>query len=156
VLLEAFRSVEGAELWIVGNPRMPTAPLHDLAGPRVRFVERFVDDAEIPAFFRRADLVVLPYRQGDQSGVLYTALAFGKPMVLSRVGGFTELAERHDAARLVPPGDPQALGAAIGELLRDPAELARLGQAAADAAATAYSWDSIAGLTMGLYRELLD
>jgi glycosyltransferase involved in cell wall biosynthesis len=155
VLLEAFRSIEGAELWVVGNPRMPTGPLHAAAGPNVRFVERFVTDAEIPAYFRRADLVVLPYRQIDQSGVLYTALAFGRPLVLSRVGGFTELAEEHDAARLVPPGDPQALAAAIQELLGDPAERARLGQAAADAAATAYSWDSIAERTMGLYRELL-
>jgi glycosyltransferase involved in cell wall biosynthesis len=155
VLLEAFRSVDGAELWVVGNPRMPSEPLHRAAGPGVRFVERFVHDAEIPALFRRADLVVLPYLRGDQSGVLYTALAFGKPLLLSRVGGFTELAERHDAARLVPPGDPAALAGAIRELLGDPAELARLGQAAADAAATAYSWDSIAGLTMGLYRELL-
>jgi glycosyltransferase involved in cell wall biosynthesis len=155
VLVDAFRSVDDAELWIVGNPRMPTGPLHEAAGRGVRFVERFVTDPEIPAFFRRADLVVLPYRQIDQSGVLYTALAFGKPLLLSSVGGFPELAERHDAARLVPPGDPEALAAAIEELLADPAELARLGQAAADAAATAYSWDSIAGLTMALYRELL-
>lgn len=155
VLLEAFRSVDGAELWIVGNPRMPTAPLHQLARPKVRFVERFVTDPEIPAFFRRADLVVLPYRQIDQSGVLYTALAFGRPLVLSGVGGFTELAERHDAARLVPPGDPAALALALNELLADPAERERLGQAAADAAATAYSWDTVAAQTMALYRELL-
>jgi glycosyltransferase involved in cell wall biosynthesis len=155
VLVEAFRSLDGAELWIVGNPRMDTGPLHAAAGPNVRFVERFVDDAEIPAYFRRADLVVLPYRQIDQSGVLYTALAFGRPLLLSAVGGFTELAERHDAARLVPPDDPQALAGAIGELLADPAERARLGQAAADAAATAYSWDRVAERTIGLYRELL-
>jgi glycosyltransferase involved in cell wall biosynthesis len=155
VLLEAFRSVEGAELWIVGNPRMPTAPLHAMAPPGVRFVERFVTDPEIPAYFRRADIVVLPYRQIDQSGVLYTALAFGRPLVLSDVGGFSELAERDDAARVVPPGDPEALAAAINELLVDPAERDRLGQAAADAAATAYSWDSVAGRTMDLYRTLL-
>jgi glycosyltransferase involved in cell wall biosynthesis len=55
----------------------------------------------------------------------------------------------------VPPGDPQALAAAIGELLADPAERERLGRAAADAATTAYSWDSIAERTLGLYRELL-
>src|SRR3954462_1614894 len=155
VLLEAFREVEGAELWVVGNPRMPTGPLHEMAPRGVRFVERFIRDPEIPAYFRRADLVVLPYRQIDQSGVLYTALAFGRPLVLSRVGGFAELAERHDAARLVPPGDPVALAAAIQELVANSAKRERLGQAAADAAATAYSWDSIAERTLGLYRELL-
>src|SRR2546421_3584607 len=73
VLVDAFRSVKDAELWIVGNPRMPTGPLHEVAGPNVRFVERFVTDPEIPAFFRRADLVALPYRQTDQPGGPYTA-----------------------------------------------------------------------------------
>ena len=58
---------------------------------RVRFLTRFVEDAEIPAIFRRADVVVLPYRDAEHSGVLYTGLAFGKPMVLSAVGGFPEL-----------------------------------------------------------------
>ena len=51
-----------------------------------------VDDAEIPALFRRADLVVLPYREIDQSGVLYAALGLGRPLLLSSVGGFPEVA----------------------------------------------------------------
>ncbi len=90
-LLAAFRQVSGAELWIVGNPRMEVEPLHRLAAAapgRVRFVPRFIEDAEIPAIFRRADLVVLPYRDAEHSGVLYTGLAFGKPLLLSAVGGF--------------------------------------------------------------------
>ena len=105
-LLEAFRRVEGAELWIVGNPRMDVEPLRELAaeaGGRVRFVTRFVEDAEIPAIFRRADLVALPYLDAEHSGVLYTGLAFGKPLVLSAVGGFPEVAAT-GAARLVAPG----------------------------------------------------
>jgi glycosyltransferase involved in cell wall biosynthesis len=158
VLLEAFRQVEGAELWIVGMPRMPLDPLRELAARapgKVRFVPRFVTDDEIPAYFRRADVVALPYREIDQSGVLYTALAFGKPLVLSSVGGFTELGERHGAARLVPPGDPDALAGALNELIADPDERGRLGAAAGRAAATHYSWDAIAGQTVDLYAELL-
>jgi glycosyltransferase involved in cell wall biosynthesis len=124
VLLEAMRQVEGAELWIVGMPKMPMKRLRELAelcGGRVRFVEKYVDDAEIPAFFRRADIVVLPYTDAEQSGVLYTGLAFAKPMVLSEVGGFPEVAA-HDAARLVPPGDARALAATLRELLADEGE----------------------------------
>jgi glycosyltransferase involved in cell wall biosynthesis len=158
VLLEAFRQVEGAELWIVGMPRMPLGPLRALterAPGTVRFVPRFVTDHEIPAYFERADAVVLPYRQIDQSGVLYTALAFGKPLVLSRVGGFTELGERHGAARLVPPGDADSLATALNELITDPGERSRLGEAATRAASTHYSWDDIAGRHIDLYRELL-
>ena len=75
---------------------------------------------------RRADLVVLPYRNIEQSGVLYTALAFGRPLVLSSVGGFPEIAEQ-GAARLVPPEDPEALAEALRELLADPAAREALG-----------------------------
>jgi glycosyltransferase involved in cell wall biosynthesis len=156
VLLEAMREVEGAELWIAGMPRMPMDGFRQLASRvpgRVRFVERFIPDDEISAFMRRADLVVLPYRNIEQSGVLYTALAFGRPLVLSSVGGFPEIAER-GAARLVPPEDPDALASALTELLADPAAREELGAAAAREAATTYSWERIGEQTMDLYRDL--
>jgi glycosyltransferase involved in cell wall biosynthesis len=157
VLLEAFRRVQGAELWIVGMPRMPMDGLRALARRApgtVRFVDRFVTDPEIPAFMRRADLVVLPYRNIEQSGVLYTALAFGRPLVLSAVGGFPELAEQ-GAGRLVPSEDPDALAKALGELLADRSARDALADAATKAAATTYSWERIGAATMELYRELL-
>jgi glycosyltransferase involved in cell wall biosynthesis len=157
-LLEAFRRIDGAELWIVGNPRMDVEPLRRLAAEapgRVRFLTRFVEDAEIPAIVRAADLVALPYRDAEHSGVLYAALAFAKPIVLSAVGGFPELAET-GAARLVPPEDPQALAAVLHELLRDEASRTELSEAAACAASGPYSWDAAATRTLTLYRELLD
>ncbi len=157
-LLEAFREVRDAELWIVGNPRMGPEPLHrlaDAAPGRVRFVTRFVEDAEIPAIFRRADVVVLPYRDAEHSGVLYTGLAFGKPLVLTTVGGFPEVAAT-GAARLVPPENPAALASAMNELVADPDARERLARAAAEAAAGPYSWDAVAAQTLALYRDLLD
>ena len=156
VLLEAFRNVE-AELWVVGRPLGESMErLRRLAPPgRVRFVPRYVSDRELPAFFRRADLLVLPHRRVDVSGVLFAGLAFGKPMVLSDVGGFRDVAHEHGAARLVPPEDPEALGAAIRALLDDPAARDTLGRRARAAAEGPYSWERIAGQTLDLYRELL-
>lgn len=153
VLLEAWRGIDDAELWVVGLPKMDIAPLQAAASPNVRFVPRFVVDREIPAFFRRADLVVLPYREIDQSGVLFTALAFGKPLLLSAVGGFPEVAAT-GAAALVPPGDPAALHAELTRLLADPAARERLGAVAREAAATTYSWDTIAAQHVALYERL--
>jgi glycosyltransferase involved in cell wall biosynthesis len=161
-LLEAFGQVAAshptAELWIVGNPRMDVEPLQrqaTKAGGRVRTVTRFVDDAEIPAIFRRADLVVLPYLDAEHSGVLYTGLAFGKPLVLSAVGGFPEVAET-GAARLVPPGDTAALATTLEELVGNETARTELATAAAKAAAGPYSWDETARLTTDLYRELIE
>ena len=158
VLLEAFRELEGAELWVVGMPRMDMSALRRAAERctgTVRFVERFITDPEIPAYFRRADVVALPYREIEQSGVLYTALAFGNAIVASSVGGFTELGERDGALRLVPPGDPQALAAALAELVGDPDARAELAAAAARAAAGPYSWAEVGARTLELYRRLL-
>jgi glycosyltransferase involved in cell wall biosynthesis len=146
VLLDAWRQIDDAELWIVGMPRMPVPAVPD----SVRVVPRFVTDPELPAYFRRADIVVLPYREIDQSGVLYTALAFGKPIVLSDVGGFPEIG----AGRLVPPGDPDALAGALRELLADPAAREQLADGARAAAAGPYSWDEVASRTLALYGEL--
>jgi glycosyltransferase involved in cell wall biosynthesis len=155
-LLRAFAEVEDAELWIVGKPEIPMEPLHELArGLPVRFVERFVPDPELAAYLRRATLVALPYRNIDQSGVLFSALAFGKPIVMSSVGGFPEVAENHGAARLVPPEDPGALAAAIGDLLADDDTRDALADAAARAAAGPYSWDRIGRQTLDLYESLL-
>ncbi|MGH2980804.1 MAG: glycosyltransferase family 4 protein, partial [Solirubrobacterales bacterium] len=156
-LLEAFRFVQGAELWIVGNPRMPVEPLRRLAEGvpgTVRFVPRFITDPEIAAYFRRADLVVLPYRDVEHSGVVYTALAFGKPIVLSAVGGFPELASEHGAARIVPPENPAALAQALGELVDDENARSELAAAARRAAEGPFSWDRIGAETLALYEEL--
>ena len=154
VLLQAWRGVEDAELWVAGMPRMDITHLRAIASPNVRFVPRFITDPELPAYFQRADLVVLPYREIDQSGVLFTALAFGKPLLLSDVGGFPEVAAT-GAARIVPAGDPAALREGLQELLGDPAALAAMAARAREAAQGEYGWGTIATRTLDLYRSLL-
>jgi glycosyltransferase involved in cell wall biosynthesis len=154
VLLEAWRGIDDAELWIAGMPRMDISSLRAAAPPNVRFVPRFVTDSELPAYFQRADLVVLPYREIDQSGVLFTALAFGKPLLLSDVGGFPEVAST-GAARIVPAGDPTALREALQELLGDPVGLAAMAERARAATDGTYAWEAIARRTLDLYESLL-
>ena len=87
---------------------------------------------------------MLPYREIDQSGVLFTALAFGRPLLLSAVGGFPEVAAT-GAAELVPPGDPAALAAALRGCspTRRAASVSRPPRARA-AAEARYGWDAIA------------
>ena len=156
-LLRAWRGIDAAQLWIVGRPMMDLAPLRALATDNVRFVPRFVTDAEMPAVFRQADVIVLPYARTerfDQSGVLATALAFGKPVVLTDVGGFPEVAAA-GAARLVPAQDPGALHEALTELIGDPAARDRLGASALAAGRGAYSWDAAALATLAVYKGVV-
>jgi glycosyltransferase involved in cell wall biosynthesis len=156
-LLRAWRGIEAAELWVVGRPMVEMAPLRALAPANVRFVDRFVTEDELPSFFRRADVVVLPYTRTerfDMSGVLATALAFGTPTVLSDIGSFSEVAAT-GAGRLVTPDDVAALHDALRELVGDPELRARLSAAALAAAAGPYSWDTAGRETVALYESLL-
>jgi glycosyltransferase involved in cell wall biosynthesis len=136
---------------------MPIEPLVAGAPPDVKWVPRFVSDAELAACFRRAEMIVLPYLGTDRfdfSGVVATGLAFGKPAVISDVGGFKEIADA-GAARLVPPGDAESLAGALRTLLGDSRKRERLSAGARAAAQGPYSWDTAAQETLALYRELV-
>jgi glycosyltransferase involved in cell wall biosynthesis len=120
----------------------------------VRWIERFIGDDELGAYFERADVVALPYRQIDQSGVLFTALAFGKPLLLTRVGGFSEIADDHAAALAVEPDDLSAIAHGLSELLNDPEARAKYATAAKSLAHGEFAWSSIARRTLDLYRTI--
>jgi glycosyltransferase involved in cell wall biosynthesis len=119
-------------------------------------VARFVGAEEAGALLRRADLVALPYTRTerfDQSGVLATALGSGRASVLSDIGGFSEVAAT-GAARLVAPGDADALHDVLAALLADSAERDRMSAAALAAARGSYSWDTAAEATLRLYEAV--
>lgn len=89
-----------------------------------RFVGVREDIADILA---AADLFVLPSLSEGFPFVLLEALAMGRPVVASRVNGVPELIEDHKTGLLVPARDPQALAAAIREVLRDPTAASKMG-----------------------------
>ncbi len=89
-----------------------------------RFVGVREDIADVLA---AADVVVLPSLSEGFPFVLLEALAMGCPVVASRVNGVPELIEDHKTGLLVPPRDPQALAAAIQEILSDPTAASEMG-----------------------------
>jgi teichuronic acid biosynthesis glycosyltransferase TuaC len=80
--------------------------------------------AELPDWYRAADVTVLPSRSEGLPNVLRESLACGTPFVASNVGGIPEIAEP-PLDRLVPPDDPAALAGAIAGSLREPSALSR-------------------------------
>jgi len=154
LLLEAWRGIEDAELWIVGMPRMGIEALRASAPPGVRWLARYVGDGELLALMRRAELLVLPYREIEQSGVAFSGLGAGLPLLLSDVGGFPELAAT-GAARTFPAGNAAALHDALRALLDDPAALAAMAARARAIAEQEHSWQEIARRTLDLYTALL-
>lgn len=116
----------------------------------------FVPDDLVAALFQRSTLVVLPYTEmSGMSGVLNVAYAFGKPVVVSDVGGLDEAVEHGKTGLLVPPRDPQALADAIIQLLVDP-DLKMIMQKNVKRKAEELSWSSVAKKTMEVYNEASD
>jgi glycosyltransferase involved in cell wall biosynthesis len=85
---------------------------------------------DMPELMNAADLLVHPARQEPFGRVLLEAAACGLPIVATDVGGTAELLDDGRSARLVPPGDADALAGAVSELLDDAALRTRLGEAA--------------------------
>lgn len=80
---------------------------------RITLVDRYVSDAEVGTYFSAADIVVLPYLRASQSAVAHVAMAFGKPIIVSRVGGLQESMAGYGGTYFVPPADPGAIRDAI-------------------------------------------
>lgn len=107
------------------------------SGARIRF-EPFVDRSTLPGLLRSADLLVVPSRWAEPSGLTAAeGLATGLPVIASRVGGLPDVVG--SAGVLVEPDDPSALAAAIGTLVDDQAAR-RLMSKRARAHAIAHDW----------------
>jgi glycosyltransferase involved in cell wall biosynthesis len=107
----------------------------------VRIHDRYIPNEDVEAYFRAADLVVLPYRSATQSGIAQIALGFEVPVIVTRVGGLPEVVRAGETGAVVPPEDPRALGEAIASHFTH-------GRAAAmqphlKNAASAFSWTAM-------------
>ncbi|HUX95223.1 MAG TPA: glycosyltransferase [Bacteroidales bacterium] len=78
------------------------------------FFDRFINDNEVAAFFSIADLIVQPYRSATQSGVTQIAYHFGKPMLVTDVGGLREIVPDHKCGYVVNP-EPESISSAISD-----------------------------------------
>jgi glycosyltransferase involved in cell wall biosynthesis len=147
-----------AHLYIAGEAQIDLAPLRasiETLGIKdsVTIQDGYVSFEDMAGLFNRADLVVLPYESGWNSGVLISALGFGKPVVVTRVGGLDEVVVEGECGLIVPPMEPQALGNAIGRAITDDALIEAFREGVPKAAAR-YSWEEIAARTEEVYARV--
>jgi glycosyltransferase involved in cell wall biosynthesis len=144
-----------ARLIVAGDPLEPMEAYRAAAlGLEVDWRLGYLSQAEVDRAFGEATLAVFPYRpELDQSGALLRSLGAGVPAVAYDVGGVAEPIARFGAGRVVPSGDVEAFGAAIRELLDDPAAL-EAARAGARRAREELTWDASARAHLALYEEL--
>ncbi|MFJ2260343.1 glycosyltransferase [Streptomyces sp. NPDC087844] len=167
VSIAALALLPETELVVVGGPpahRLEQDPevrrLRALArragvAGRVRFTGG-VPSADVPPLLRAADVVVCPADYEPFGIVPLEAMACGRPVVASAVGGQLDTVADPATGRLVPPGDPQALARAVAELLADPVTREASGAAGRRRVLRRYGWDRVAAATEAAYCEVLD
>jgi glycosyltransferase involved in cell wall biosynthesis len=138
----AGRAIDGFE-----PPDPPSLP----NGARFDVIAGYVANDRLAQLHAEATVVVCPYREATQSGVILTAYAFGTPVVASSVGGLPEYVDEGSTGLLVAPGDPDALADAIVRVLTDKVLRDRLGEGAAAARNGRLAWPRIADEVLKSY-----
>jgi phosphatidylinositol alpha-mannosyltransferase len=156
VLLKAMAELpEAVHLWVASDGP-ETASLRAVHGkdPRVTWLGRLSDEDKI-ARLAGADVFCAPSLHGESFGVvLIEAMAARTPVVASDIPGYRNVAREDVDALLVPPGDVQALGAALRAVLTDSVLADRL-RAAGAARADEFSMEGLADVYVERYEELV-
>ena len=137
-----------------GSERDAVDELPPVIRARVEMLGR-VDDDRLAGYLRAANLYLGPATGGESFGiVLAEAMAAGLPIVASDIAGYRDVARNGKEAVLVPPGDPDALVAAVCRVLDDPGLAKSLGDQGARRAHE-FAWDTVTDRLVKVYREVV-
>lgn len=113
----------------------------------------YVPSSAIPELFTAADFAILPYRRVTQSGVLFTALANGCPVIASDVGEMGNVVREINGGWIVPPDDPEAVRDTLRRVATtDRAALRSYGERVRRRMHQRFGWEAIAELTLQTYE----
>jgi glycosyltransferase involved in cell wall biosynthesis len=143
-VLELVRAAQGLPLVVLGD-----GPLRK----RVPQARGFVPRGELETEYARAAVVACPSRREGFGVACLEAMAYGKPVVASAVGGLRDLVVEGETGLLVPPRDPDALRAALERLLGDRDLRLHLGAAARERARERFSWERVVDATLQAYAD---
>ncbi|MFO8054744.1 MAG: glycosyltransferase [Bacteroidales bacterium] len=108
----------------------------------VIFKSEFIADEHVPLYFSACDIVVQPYRTATQSGVTQIAYHFEKPMLVTDVGGLSEIVPHNKAGYVLQP-NPSEITAAINDFYEQHREPEMIEHVRHEK--DKYSWDKLVG-----------
>ncbi len=150
------RAVPNAKIIIAGEGDN-FAPYQRLMAHPERFEvhNKFIGTALRDELFHRASVVVLPYIEATQSGVIPLAYSFAKPVVATRVGALADAVEDGVTGRLVPARDTAALADAVVEMLTNPATRREMGLAGRRKLDAEWSPQAVGQRSIEVYRRAI-
>jgi len=144
-ILELVEAARGHELVVAGD-----GPLR----AQVPQARGWLPHEELERLYDRAAVVACPSHREGFGVVCAEAMAHGRAVVASDVGGLRDLVVDGKTGLLVPPGDVPALRAAIERLLADPELRRRLGAAGRERARERFSWERVTAETLRAYGDV--
>lgn len=129
----------------------------DLIGNNSNFkvYPHFISWIDGACLLQKCNMVVLPYVEVSQSGVIPTAYGFEKPVIITNVGSMPEIVDEGETGYIVPPKDSKSLAKAIIKLLKNNKMRKRMGQNAHKKLVTDLSWEKISNITIEVYQKAL-
>jgi glycosyltransferase involved in cell wall biosynthesis len=143
-VLELVEAAHGLNLVVAGD-----GPLR----AQVPGAQGFVPHDELQRLYARSAVVACPSRREGFGVVCLEAMAHGRPVVATAVGGLRDLVVDGETGVVVPPRDPGALRSALERLLADRELRRRLGAAGRERARREFSWASVTDATLAAYAE---
>jgi len=122
---------------------------------RVHTFASYKDIDQISPYFYAADIAALPYRHIWQSGAVQLPLAFGRPIIASRVGGIAETISNQETGLLISPENPTELAEAIAEYYFNKPLRDKIAQNAFAYVRRELDWSKIAEETIKFYKKIL-
>lgn len=147
----------GSDMWIDGrsSKEMLVRRLHELGiSEQVDFPGRLSSDG-IRDFFQRSDVSVFPSNWENFAVACLEAMACGRPVVATNVGGFPEMIEPGVSGLLAPAGDPIALAKSIIQVLQNPPYAYALGFQARRRIQEKFASDVVARQTLDVYEDAI-
>lgn len=118
-------------------------------------INEFIPDDKVAELFQRTKIVVLPYIEASQSGIIPIGYAFKKPVVATNVGAIPEVIEDGVTGFLVPPRDSEALADAVIKILKDDDLRKQMGKNAYKKMKDELSWEQVAEKTIKIYEKVI-
>jgi len=117
--------------------------------------DRYIIDGDVPKLFGSAWVVVLPYRDASQSGIVGLSYNFSRPVVATEVGALPEIIDNRVTGFVVNPSSDDEIAESLVSLLRDGNLRRQMGHAGYMKAKNELSWDAVAALTVATYYNIL-
>lgn len=156
VLLEAMAKTESSIRLIIAGEVYGTFQSYQEQidrlglGSRIHLFNHYIPDSEVSVYFSAADVAVLPYKSATQSGIVQIAYHYQLPVIVTAVGGLTEMVTHGVTGLVIPPNHPASVADAIRQFFNN--QSGEIMKREIAARASEFSWSGFADTLLRLAR----